>query len=264
MLEEEKKKPSVFQRGRRSRRSAYAFSHSRGYADLIASGRSIRRRQPARTRPQDSLREVPQREAENIWWGLSRGLNRTVARGIVNIQKIVRSIWFNFVICGQHWELCIETTGRSSSFAAFKYLKWWEDLVYQLHIYLIGRNEVLQQGFLHQFIPPSSSTMQTLCGKIKKKKKIAYRRQKPPVSGVWSHAVTVWLTMLLNSGILTWKSYFLVTLSLLTNTVTGLKLSHCSTGCFLTFTVLAWWYNKCLIEMSNIPFSLSVSYMKLD
>uniref|UniRef100_A0A3Q4BBS0 Phospholipid-transporting ATPase n=1 Tax=Mola mola TaxID=94237 RepID=A0A3Q4BBS0_MOLML len=66
MLEEEKKKPSVFQRGRRSRRSAYAFSHSRGYADLIASGRSIRRRQPARTRPQDSLREVPQREAENI------------------------------------------------------------------------------------------------------------------------------------------------------------------------------------------------------
>uniref|UniRef100_A0A8C7CX48 Phospholipid-transporting ATPase n=1 Tax=Oncorhynchus kisutch TaxID=8019 RepID=A0A8C7CX48_ONCKI len=39
---EEKSTP--FQRGRRSRRSAYAFSHSRGYADLIASGRSIRRR----------------------------------------------------------------------------------------------------------------------------------------------------------------------------------------------------------------------------
>uniref|UniRef100_A0A8C9V7T1 Phospholipid-transporting ATPase n=1 Tax=Scleropages formosus TaxID=113540 RepID=A0A8C9V7T1_SCLFO len=35
------KKPEPFQRGRRSRRSAYAFSHSRGYADLIASGRSI-------------------------------------------------------------------------------------------------------------------------------------------------------------------------------------------------------------------------------
>uniref|UniRef100_A0A8C7LMS7 Phospholipid-transporting ATPase n=1 Tax=Oncorhynchus mykiss TaxID=8022 RepID=A0A8C7LMS7_ONCMY len=42
--EEEKKKPAPFQRDRRSRRSAYAFSHSRGYADLIASGRSIRRR----------------------------------------------------------------------------------------------------------------------------------------------------------------------------------------------------------------------------
>ncbi|CAB1351982.1 unnamed protein product, partial [Coregonus sp. 'balchen'] len=34
MEEEEKKKPP-FQRGRQSRRSAYAFSHSRGYADLI-------------------------------------------------------------------------------------------------------------------------------------------------------------------------------------------------------------------------------------
>uniref|UniRef100_A0A671VLQ5 Phospholipid-transporting ATPase n=1 Tax=Sparus aurata TaxID=8175 RepID=A0A671VLQ5_SPAAU len=46
MQVEEKKKPSAFQRGRRSRRSAYAFSHSRGYADLISSGRSIRRRPP--------------------------------------------------------------------------------------------------------------------------------------------------------------------------------------------------------------------------
>ncbi|XP_071370015.1 phospholipid-transporting ATPase IC-like [Centroberyx affinis] len=66
MEEEEKKKPSAFQRGQRSRRSAYAFSHSRGYADLIASGRSIRRRPTARGGPQDSIREVPQREAENI------------------------------------------------------------------------------------------------------------------------------------------------------------------------------------------------------
>ncbi|KAM8743832.1 phospholipid-transporting ATPase IC isoform 1-T2 [Acanthopagrus schlegelii] len=66
MQEEEKKKPSAFQRGRRSRRSAYAFSHSRGYADLISSGRSIRRRPPARGGPQDSIREVPHREAENI------------------------------------------------------------------------------------------------------------------------------------------------------------------------------------------------------
>ncbi|XP_034457388.1 phospholipid-transporting ATPase IC [Hippoglossus hippoglossus] len=67
MLQDEKKKPlPAFQRGQRSRRSAYAFSHSRGYADLISSGRSIRRRAPARGGPQDSIREFPQREAENI------------------------------------------------------------------------------------------------------------------------------------------------------------------------------------------------------
>ncbi|XP_003978792.1 phospholipid-transporting ATPase IC [Takifugu rubripes] len=66
MLEEERRKPSAFQRGRRSRRSAYAFSHSRGYADLISSGRSIRRRPAARAAPQESIREVPRREAENI------------------------------------------------------------------------------------------------------------------------------------------------------------------------------------------------------
>ncbi|XP_040013962.1 phospholipid-transporting ATPase IC [Xiphias gladius] len=66
MEAEERKKPSAFQRGQRSRRSAYAFSHSRGYADLISSGRSIRRRPPARGAPQESIREVPQREAENI------------------------------------------------------------------------------------------------------------------------------------------------------------------------------------------------------
>lgn len=62
---EEKKKPAPFQRGRQSRRSAYAFSHSRGYADLIASGRSIRRR-PAAHRDPDSIREIPQTVAENI------------------------------------------------------------------------------------------------------------------------------------------------------------------------------------------------------
>ncbi|KAL7376349.1 hypothetical protein ABVT39_006202 [Epinephelus coioides] len=66
LAEEEKKKPSAFQRGRRSRRSAYAFSHSRGYADLISSGRSIRRRPTGRGGPQDSIREAPQGEAENI------------------------------------------------------------------------------------------------------------------------------------------------------------------------------------------------------
>lgn len=65
--EERRTKTSAFQRGRRSRRSAYAFSHSRGYADLIASGRSIRRRPPTRGGAQDSIREVSQREAENIW-----------------------------------------------------------------------------------------------------------------------------------------------------------------------------------------------------
>ncbi|CAL8280034.1 unnamed protein product [Merluccius merluccius] len=65
--EEEKRRPA-FQRGGRSRRSAYAFSHSRGYADLIASGRSIRRRPAAAAAPagaQDSIREA-NREAENI------------------------------------------------------------------------------------------------------------------------------------------------------------------------------------------------------
>uniref|UniRef100_A0A665W832 Phospholipid-transporting ATPase n=1 Tax=Echeneis naucrates TaxID=173247 RepID=A0A665W832_ECHNA len=49
IAEERKKKPPAFQRGRQSRRSTYAFSHSRGYADLISSGRSIRRRPPIRT-----------------------------------------------------------------------------------------------------------------------------------------------------------------------------------------------------------------------
>ncbi|XP_067279795.1 phospholipid-transporting ATPase IC [Pseudorasbora parva] len=61
--ERRKKKPS-FVRGGRSRRSAYAFSHSRGYADLIASGRSIRQRPRVRPELRDSIREVPQ--AENI------------------------------------------------------------------------------------------------------------------------------------------------------------------------------------------------------
>uniref|UniRef100_A0A8C3G766 Phospholipid-transporting ATPase n=1 Tax=Cyclopterus lumpus TaxID=8103 RepID=A0A8C3G766_CYCLU len=63
---EERKKPPTFQRGQRSRRSAYAFSHSRGYADLISSGRSIRLRPSGRGGPQSSIREIPQREAENI------------------------------------------------------------------------------------------------------------------------------------------------------------------------------------------------------
>ncbi|KAM8984079.1 phospholipid-transporting ATPase IC-like [Ara ararauna] len=39
-----KRRPSAFQREVSARRSAYAFSHQRGYADLIASGRSIRKK----------------------------------------------------------------------------------------------------------------------------------------------------------------------------------------------------------------------------
>uniref|UniRef100_A0A8C1XUE2 Phospholipid-transporting ATPase n=1 Tax=Cyprinus carpio TaxID=7962 RepID=A0A8C1XUE2_CYPCA len=61
---ERKKKKPAFQRGGRSRRSAYAFSHSSGYADLIASGRSIRQRPRVRPELPESIREVPQ--ADNI------------------------------------------------------------------------------------------------------------------------------------------------------------------------------------------------------
>ncbi|NWT04662.1 AT8B1 ATPase, partial [Mionectes macconnelli] len=45
-LEEQqwRRRHSAFRRGLSARRSAYAFSHQRGYADLIASGRSIRKR----------------------------------------------------------------------------------------------------------------------------------------------------------------------------------------------------------------------------
>ncbi|KAM6301570.1 phospholipid-transporting ATPase IC [Podargus strigoides] len=39
-----KRRQSAFHRGVSARRSAYAFSHQRGYADLIASGRSIRKK----------------------------------------------------------------------------------------------------------------------------------------------------------------------------------------------------------------------------
>ncbi|NXP21627.1 AT8B1 ATPase, partial [Scytalopus superciliaris] len=46
LLEEQqwRRRQSAFRRGVSARRSAYAFSHQRGYADLIASGRSIRKR----------------------------------------------------------------------------------------------------------------------------------------------------------------------------------------------------------------------------
>ncbi|NXG50864.1 AT8B1 ATPase, partial [Psilopogon haemacephalus] len=39
-----RRQPSALHRGVSTRRSAYAFSHQRGYADLIASGRSLRKR----------------------------------------------------------------------------------------------------------------------------------------------------------------------------------------------------------------------------
>ncbi|XP_059398212.1 phospholipid-transporting ATPase IC-like [Carassius carassius] len=58
--EERKKKKPAFQRGVHSRRSAYAFSHSTGYADLIVSGRSIRQRPRVRPELRESIREAPQ------------------------------------------------------------------------------------------------------------------------------------------------------------------------------------------------------------
>ncbi|KAI5612796.1 phospholipid-transporting ATPase IC, partial [Silurus asotus] len=64
MEEEQKKRVPAFQRGARSRRSAYAFSHSRGYADLIASGRSIRQKPRKRTDISEGIREEP--IAENV------------------------------------------------------------------------------------------------------------------------------------------------------------------------------------------------------
>ncbi|XP_060791403.1 phospholipid-transporting ATPase IC [Neoarius graeffei] len=64
MEEEQKKRVPTFQRGGRSRRSAYAFSHSRGYADLIASGRSIRQKPRRHTDVRQTIREEP--IAENL------------------------------------------------------------------------------------------------------------------------------------------------------------------------------------------------------
>uniref|UniRef100_A0AAY4EQT1 Phospholipid-transporting ATPase n=1 Tax=Denticeps clupeoides TaxID=299321 RepID=A0AAY4EQT1_9TELE len=64
LAEEPPKEKPTFQRGARSRRSAYAFSHSRGYADLISTGRSIRQKPRARRDAPESIKEAPQ--AENI------------------------------------------------------------------------------------------------------------------------------------------------------------------------------------------------------
>ncbi|KAG7320779.1 hypothetical protein KOW79_015194 [Hemibagrus wyckioides] len=59
MEEEEKRRAPTFKRGGRSRRSTYAFSHSRGYADLISSGRSIRQKPQRRPDIRESIREEP-------------------------------------------------------------------------------------------------------------------------------------------------------------------------------------------------------------
>ncbi|XP_054843035.1 phospholipid-transporting ATPase IC [Eublepharis macularius] len=62
--EQWRRRPSVFRRGISGRRSAYAFSHQRGYADLIASGRNIRRRRASLTAVLcTNLAEVRQAEA---------------------------------------------------------------------------------------------------------------------------------------------------------------------------------------------------------
>ncbi|XP_053150642.1 phospholipid-transporting ATPase IC isoform X2 [Hemicordylus capensis] len=61
--EQWKRRQSVFRRGVTGRRSAYAFSHQRGYADLIASGRIIRRKRASLTAVLDNnLAEVRQAE----------------------------------------------------------------------------------------------------------------------------------------------------------------------------------------------------------
>uniref|UniRef100_A0A8C6NLB8 Phospholipid-transporting ATPase n=1 Tax=Nothobranchius furzeri TaxID=105023 RepID=A0A8C6NLB8_NOTFU len=62
--EEARRKRPAFQRDRPSRRSAYAFSHTPGYANLISTGRSIRRRPQARGGPQDGTREHSRRDAQ--------------------------------------------------------------------------------------------------------------------------------------------------------------------------------------------------------
>ncbi|XP_069885159.1 phospholipid-transporting ATPase IC isoform X1 [Dipodomys merriami] len=53
--EQWKQRQRVFRRGASSRRSAYAFSHQRGYADLISSGRSLRRKRA----PLDGIADGP-------------------------------------------------------------------------------------------------------------------------------------------------------------------------------------------------------------
>lgn len=155
MLQEERRKPSAFQRGRRSRRSAYAFSHSRGYADLISSGRSIRRRPPIRTGPQDSIREVPHREAENIWKGAAQ-MEQSCQRvwwypdGALGLSSSSLSMEFLlkcYTLGAQHRNHCLVITG------VFKCLRWWETEVLL---------EVLLRSCGSKTIAYCSSSMQRL------------------------------------------------------------------------------------------------------
>lgn len=134
LQEEKKKKAPAFERGRRSRRSAYAFSHSRGYADLISSGRSIRRRPAARGIFQESIREVPQTAAENIWRGWA-GDGAKLARGVVNIWRKVQGVLglssflsVELLLEWSTWKLCTEQTAwlefkGTSFFVVFKSLR---------------------------------------------------------------------------------------------------------------------------------------------
>ncbi|XP_064410095.1 phospholipid-transporting ATPase IC-like [Latimeria chalumnae] len=63
--EEAKPKPKTpFQRGVSARRSAYAFSHQRGYADLIASGRSFRKKQAPPETPDSNAANTAHRTDE--------------------------------------------------------------------------------------------------------------------------------------------------------------------------------------------------------
>lgn len=97
--DDDKKKPAPFQRGRRSRRSAYAFSHAQGYADLIASGQSFRRRPRAHGGPQESIREIPRREAENIWRGGSESeTEQNCSRGSFKYLGVQRALSYSIAV----------------------------------------------------------------------------------------------------------------------------------------------------------------------
>lgn len=88
--EQWKPRPSAFRRGISGRRSAYAFSHQRGYADLIASGRSIRKkRAPLDAVLGNSMAEIRQ-AAEMSWffWSLEKG------RYLSDCTKIVGGVCF--------------------------------------------------------------------------------------------------------------------------------------------------------------------------
>lgn len=59
-------RPSTFRRNASVRRSAYAFSHQRGYADLISSGRSIHKK-GQRSRPRIRTQTEETAGANTSW-----------------------------------------------------------------------------------------------------------------------------------------------------------------------------------------------------